>query len=84
MDVSDREVIHPTGGELLAAVVALTGLPESQIQDELGAILSTSGVNPANLTLDDLRTAMAAYLDFVQKDLMEASPGEDFAANQGN
>ena len=66
MDVSDRE---PVGTELLNAVVTLTGLPAAQVQSELGDILLSAGMDPKHLTLDQLRTVMAAYLNIVQDDL---------------
>lgn len=50
------------GQELLDAVVTMTGLPAEQVHGELGRVLSSIGVAPAQATLDDLRSALALYL----------------------
>jgi hypothetical protein len=67
MDVSDRQnqVIETNlgGKELLETVVSLTGLPEELMQKELIRILESSGQDSTNLTLDDLRFALLAYLE---------------------
>jgi len=61
----------PQGGpELLAALVALTGLPEPLVQEELVGILESAGHSPATLTLDQLRSAMMAYLESMQGELL--------------
>jgi hypothetical protein len=43
--------------------VNLTGLPELMIRCELDQILEHGGQSPKDLTLDQLRQALAAYLE---------------------
>jgi hypothetical protein len=62
MEVSETVL---SGQELLDTLGAMTGLPEEQIHGELQAILSRSGFSQENLTLDQFRLAMAAYLEHV-------------------
>ena len=64
MEVSNRE--EPDGNELIQTVVSLTGLPEEHAYDELNQILKYTGKTETNLTLDELRTAMLAYLEALQ------------------
>ena len=51
------------GNSLFKAVTELTGLPETQIANELTRIVRGSGSNPESLTLEELRAAMLAYLE---------------------
>lgn len=51
------------GGELVKTLLTSTGLPESWVGEELGTILESAGHSPATLTLDELRSAMLAYLE---------------------
>lgn len=67
------------GEELLEEVASLTGLPPDWVQTELTKIVTNSGHKPEDLTLDELRTSMLAYLDEMQKDL-EAQEASDLAA----
>lgn len=55
----------PDGQELLNLVISLTGLPESDVQKDLEPIFERNGQGPANLTLDQLREVLAAYLETV-------------------
>jgi len=57
------------GFELLQTLVAATGLPPDLIEKELQRILRGSGHSGENLTLEQLRVAMAAYLDSIRADL---------------
>ena len=70
MDVSNHEV-EPDGQALIQMVVSLTGLPEEPIRGELNQILEKSGHDSKNLTLEQLRIALAAYLESIQADLLE-------------
>ena len=74
MEVSNQEM-EPGGEELIQTVVNLSGLPESLAQNEMDRILELSGQNSNNLTLDQLRQAMIAYLE---------SMHEEFAASEAN
>jgi hypothetical protein len=64
MDVSNRE--SAGGSELIEQVVTLTGLPDGLVQDELDQILGKAGCDKENLTLEELRSAMLAYLESMQ------------------
>jgi hypothetical protein len=60
------------GGEkLLNTVASLTGLPAPLVHEELGQILELSGQDSANLTLEELRSAMLAYLEKIQDSMVE-------------
>lgn len=59
----------PKGLQLIEAVINLTGLPESLAHQELDHILEMSGRGPGtrtDLTLDQLREALLAYLEALQ------------------
>jgi hypothetical protein len=53
------------GRVLLETVASLTGLPQNLVHDELDQILKLSPGNPegGDLTMQELRTAMLAYLE---------------------
>jgi len=53
---------HKTGNDLIDQIVELTGLPKESIEQELTGILKASGLDPQKLTIDELRSAMMAYL----------------------
>lgn len=81
MDVSKKNksndsVDKTNGAELLEEVATLTGLPPDWVQTELTKIVTNSGHEPADLTLDDLRTSMLAYLEEMQKDLADQEAAE--------
>ena len=64
MDVSNRDLSgEPGGQELIETVASLTGLPAPVMEGELKSILEQSGQSVASLTLDELRTALAAHLE---------------------
>lgn len=50
------------GNELFTEVTDLTGLPKNLISSELVSILGNVGTSPQEMTLEDLRKAMATYL----------------------
>jgi hypothetical protein len=50
------------GNRLFREVTDLTGLPKKLISEELVTILGRVGSTPQQVTLEDLRTAMAMYL----------------------
>jgi len=58
------------GQDLIHQVVSLTGLPESWIRLELEPILESLGQSKSQLTLDQLRETMLAYLELTQEDLL--------------
>ena len=80
------EVSDSNGKKLLNEVANLTGLPEPWVQAELHSIVETSGHAPTEVTLDELRASMLAYLESMQKEVEEqelreislAAPGGSF------
>jgi hypothetical protein len=62
------------GGELIQTLLSSTGLPEDVVGEELGNILESAGASPATLTIDELRTAMLAYLEATLAAVGESSP----------
>lgn len=72
---------HQEGHELLETVILLTGLPQELAKQELSRILEKTGRDFSTLTLDDLRQAMAEYLESFQLDDFEA---EDSSLISGN
>lgn len=85
MEVSDRLIKNveqgkPSGTELLQTVVTLTGLPEPLISQELNQILALTGSESSELTLDQLRHAMVAYLEALQPDLCDLEDDSDSLA----
>jgi len=70
MEVSKQDAT-PDGQELIQTVVSLTGLPEDWIRNELVQILENTGqTSHDDVTLDQLREAMAAYLEGMQADFL--------------
>ena len=61
------------GAGLLEEVASLTGLPQEWMQTELHRIVTASGHQPSELTLDELRASMLAYLE----QMMDHIPAED-------
>jgi hypothetical protein len=51
--------------EIFNQIVEFTGLPKEEIANELAEILSGYGLNPATVTMDQLRDAMTDYLQDV-------------------
>ncbi len=59
------------GEELLEEVVALTGVPQDQMKQELSRILSETGHgNPEELTIETLRASLLAYLEELDEEAM--------------
>jgi len=53
------------GRELFSNLISATGLPKAAVEKELSRVLAESGVDPEGVTLDELRTIMANYLQDV-------------------
>jgi hypothetical protein len=73
MEVSEDErqgTVDPDGQELIKAVVSLSGLPESLARLELDHILDSAGQSSQNLTLEQLRYALVAYLEAMNDDFL--------------
>lgn len=51
--------------EIFNQIVEFTGLPKEEIAGELNEILSSYGLNPATVTMEQLRDAMTNYLQDV-------------------
>ncbi len=71
MDVSKEENLD--GTRLIEQIVILTGLPMTCVQKEISSILNQNGLNPHQLTLDEFRSAMLAYLETFQPDSIPLS-----------
>lgn len=53
------------GRELISNLTSATGLPKTAVDKELSRILNEAGLDPAHVTLDEIRTVMANYLQDV-------------------
>lgn len=51
--------------EIFNQIVEFTGLPKEEIAGELTEILQSYGLNPATVTMEQLREAMTEYLQDV-------------------
>lgn len=51
--------------EIFNQIVEFTGLPKEEIANELSEILASYGLNPATVTMEQLRDAMSEYLQDV-------------------
>lgn len=67
MEVSEKT--EQVGEDLLDTVVSLTGLPQEDVQAELRTWIESAGMKPSDITLDELRAAMIAYLESMQADI---------------
>lgn len=74
------------GAELIQSVAALTGLPEPLMEQELVEIVARSGHSPNELTLDQLRQSMLAYLEELERLENEAllQAAQDTIASQSS
>ncbi len=68
MDVSSYET-EPGGQELIQMVISLTELPEQMIQHELEQILEIPSRNAEDVTIEQLRDAMLAYLELIDQEV---------------
>lgn len=50
------------GNELLKEVIEATGLPTEWVSKELNQMLLDAGIDPAHLTLDQLRDVLALHI----------------------
>ncbi len=57
------------GEDLFGKVTDATGLPKELVSDELERLLCKAGIKPGEMTLEDLRSVLAEY---VQDVLLEA------------
>jgi len=69
MEVSEVK-LEPSGKTLIQTVVELTELPQSWVYSELDQILERSGQSANQITLDQLREALMAYLEDLKTDLI--------------
>lgn len=68
------------GVELLNELSEATGLPDEMIGEELSRLISSAGKSTENVTLDDLREMLGAYLQDVlleAKDSLQIELDED-------
>jgi len=62
------------GENLIQTLVTLTGLPEGMANAEMDQILELSGHQPekrSDITLDELRAALVAYLEALEPTFIE-------------
>jgi hypothetical protein len=71
MEVSSQDAVESSGQELIQTLVTATGLPEEWIHNELDHILETSGQTSVDITLEQLRASMLAYLEAMQADFVD-------------
>ena len=69
--LSHASLPTPSGEELFSTVVKLTGLPEEQMTEELSQILENKGCSSHSMTIEDLRTAVLAYLESLHHEFGE-------------
>lgn len=55
--------------ELFQEVAALTGLPTEWAEEEFAKVLEAQGMNPEELTMENLREVMAIFLETVAKQM---------------
>ncbi len=63
--------------EVLTNVAEATGLPQDLITGELQTIVASAGLDPDNLTLDQLRDVLASYLQDVLLELKDSMEEND-------
>lgn len=64
------------GTELLNELSTATGLPNEMIGEELNRLISTAGKSTDEVTLDDLRDMLGAYLQDVLLEAKDSFKGE--------
>ncbi len=57
-----------TGSQLIETIVHSTDLPEEPLDRELKSLIKKAGMTPESLTLDQLRSVLADYLQEVLLD----------------
>jgi hypothetical protein len=57
--------------DLMSQVIRMTGIPARTIRKELNAILKRKGLDPKELTLDQLRAVVASYLREIMSGILE-------------
>ncbi|MCM2282158.1 MAG: hypothetical protein NDI61_09965 [Bdellovibrionaceae bacterium] len=67
------------GEQLLMELIAATGLPQELVTSELNALIKKAGLDPARLSLEDIRLILAEY---VQDVLLAAKTEFASAANE--
>ncbi|MBX3020510.1 MAG: hypothetical protein KF799_02435 [Bdellovibrionales bacterium] len=50
------------GTGLLRTIIEATGLPGDSLEKEMDRVIRAKGLDPANITLDDIREVLATYL----------------------
>ncbi|MCM2276544.1 MAG: hypothetical protein NDJ89_00525 [Oligoflexia bacterium] len=87
MDVSNhaqKNRPEPDGQELIETVVSLTGLPQPLMEQELGEILEGAGISSNTCTLEQLRSAMLAYLESIQEAVQASCVETTESGSSGN
>ncbi len=61
----------------MSQVIRMTGIPARTIRKELNAIMKRKGLDPKELTLDQLRGVVASYLREIMASLLEPARKPD-------
>lgn len=69
---------------LLQEVTAATGLPEPLVMDELTSVIKNRGFSPEDISLEQLRIALADYMREVLLDAQKESQTEGFWIEEEN
>lgn len=69
-----RKRTPPKGRALLNQVISLTGIPSKTIRRELKSLLEQKNIDASQLTVDQLRSAVASYLREIMGGLLEKHP----------
>jgi hypothetical protein len=72
MDASNKD---RSGEELLATIVQLTGLEEGAVRGELDRIVAGAGHSKEEVTLEQVRSALLAYLETLHSDFTGSGSG---------
>ena len=89
MKKDDSEKSEPRSSEeredsdLLGTLISLSGLPEEWVRGELDPILDEKGSQKQELTLNEVREALAAYLESIGPDFGLQAP-VDLDSSEGS
>ncbi len=63
--------------EFLKQIIQLTGLPEADLERELDRIILSLGYDPDNLSPDNIREILAAYMQETLLDVKKELAGSE-------
>ena len=65
------------GAPLFEQVVRLTGIPSKMISNELKTILEKRNIDISNLTVEELRSAVASYVREIMLGILDKNASRD-------